>query len=198
MKKRYQANRVYLVRWDDGITKAGYTSERRWRTFELRGARVLAIWDFPNSASAFRCETAIDAYLWTWPLAWASKADVDRRLGTGKGGYLECHRVPEDMPDSCLVAMLASIAQPLLGVQCTDGLGRTGLTEKHAQPAEDRSGRNAHEIRAEVDDLWLAQWTPSRGLPQPDRLREIARDSASFEDTSAKEALNGIVKGLAE
>lgn len=115
MKKRYQANRVYLVRWDDGITKAGYTSERRWRTFELRGARVLAIWDFPNSASAFRCETAIDAYLWTWPLAWASKADVDRRLGTGKGGYLECHRVPEDMPDSCLVAMLASIAQPLLG-----------------------------------------------------------------------------------
>jgi len=58
--------------------------------------------------------------------------------------------------------------------------------------------RIVREIRSEVDDLWLAQWTPSRGLPQPDRLREIARDSASFEDTSAKRAMNAIVKGLAE
>ena len=58
--------------------------------------------------------------------------------------------------------------------------------------------RIVREIRSEVDDLWLAQWTPSRGLPQPDALRGFARDSASFEDTSAKRAMNAIVKGLAE
>ena len=58
--------------------------------------------------------------------------------------------------------------------------------------------RIVREIRSEVDDLWLAQWTPSRAVPRPDRLREIARDSASFEDTSAKRAMNAIVKGLAE
>lgn len=66
------------------------------------------------------------------------------------------------------------------------------------QRRNDDTLRIVREIRSEVDDLWLAQWTPSRGLPQPDTLREIARDSASFEDTSAKTALNGIVKGLAE
>ena len=58
--------------------------------------------------------------------------------------------------------------------------------------------RIVREIRSEVDDLWLAQWTPSRAVPRPDRLREIARDQASYGDTSAKRALNAIVKGLAE
>ncbi len=109
--------------------------------------------------------------------------------------YLQAH---ESRSDPCSwhmpVALHQASAPSICSMQCTDGLGRTGLTQMPAQSSDDRSGRNAHE----VDDLWLAEWTPSRGLPQPDRLREIARDSASFEDTSAKEALNGIVKGLAE
>ena len=66
------------------------------------------------------------------------------------------------------------------------------------QRRNDDTLRIVREIRSEVDDLWLAQWTPSRGLPQPDALRGFARDSASFEDTSAKRAMNAIVKGLAE
>ena len=70
--------------------------------------------------------------------------------------------------------------------------------QRRNQRRNDDVLRIVREIRSEVDDLWLAQWTPSRAVPRPDRLREIARDQASYGDTSAKRALNAIVKGLAE
>ena len=70
--------------------------------------------------------------------------------------------------------------------------------QRRNQRRNDDVLRIVREIRSEVDDLWLAQWTPSRAVPRPDRLREIARDQASYGDTSAKRAMNAIVKGLAE
>ena len=70
--------------------------------------------------------------------------------------------------------------------------------QRRNQRRNDDVLRIVREIRSEVDDLWLAQWTPSRAVPRPDRLREIARDQASYGDTSAMRALNAIVKGLAE
>lgn len=111
MKPTQDESLVYLVRWPDGITKAGFTSRRRWRTFEIRGASVLGIWAFPDWNDALRCEVKMDTRMAEWPLAWSSKAEVDGRLGRSRGGYRECHRVPSEVPNSCLVAMLASIAQ---------------------------------------------------------------------------------------
>ena len=71
-------------------------------------------------------------------------------------------------------------------------------TQRRNQRRNDDVLRIVREIRSEVDDPWLAQWTPSRAVPRPDGLREIARDSTFVRDTSAKRAMNAIVKGLAE
>ena len=36
---------VYVVSWDDqGIVKIGTTNCQRWRTFMLRGARLIVVW----------------------------------------------------------------------------------------------------------------------------------------------------------
>lgn len=79
------------------------------------------------------------------------------------------------------------------------------MTARRLHDQRDRNRRRnddvlriVREIRSEVDDLWLAQWAPGRGLPQADQLRTIATDLASYEDTSAKRAMRNLVKGLSE
>lgn len=111
MKKRHlqQIESVYLVRWPDGVTKVGYTSFRRWRTFEIRGAAVLAVWAFDDCTEGLRCETAMQAAL-RFPAAFPTSDSATEHLGHSGGGYMECYRIPEEVTDDQVLAMLTSIA----------------------------------------------------------------------------------------
>jgi hypothetical protein len=129
-RRRPQVESVYLVRWPDGVTKVGYTSFKRWRTFELRGAEVLAVWAFDDCTDGLACEEDMQQAL-PFPLRFRSAREAIPYLGSGGGGYLECYATPTDIPNSAVLAMLASIATEHGGEAMARSMhGRNGRTNE--------------------------------------------------------------------
>jgi hypothetical protein len=90
---------AYLVGWPGiGIVKGGYTSHRRWRDFQIRGAVVLALWIFEHHSAAFAAESIVDRCLARLgQRAFRTAVEAEPFLGHRGGGYLECYRLPAGM-----------------------------------------------------------------------------------------------------
>jgi hypothetical protein len=133
---------AYLVAWPDhDVMKAGYSSCRRWRYFEIRGASILGVWQFPSVKQALDAEIILDRCLKAYGRpAFTTAADAMLVIGGQGAGYLECIRVPRFMHDGaaeqCAVAMLTSNAQgacvlgslALSTYERTDGLTKNLVT----------------------------------------------------------------------
>lgn len=101
---------VYCVRWDEyEVVKVGYSDESRWRIFEPRGARVLALWQFPSCIEALDheevCHSILEA---VGGPAFDSKdqARTSRLLGSQGCGWTECFKVPARVTDNELLDLL--------------------------------------------------------------------------------------------
>lgn len=88
---------LYIVYWPEiGAVKAGFSSNQRWRAFELRGAVVIDLVPCDDFRDAFALETLVDRAF--------EQACRKRRfrtadeaipyLGNSGGGYLECWQLP--------------------------------------------------------------------------------------------------------
>lgn len=92
MSSKWNEPSIYLVAWDNGVVKAGYTSNRRYRAFEIRGAWVVRVEIFPDHTSAFQREDELHAFLGAqYPRAFASRHEAVPYLGYSGGGWTECY-----------------------------------------------------------------------------------------------------------
>lgn len=86
-------NVVYVVVWDDArIVKAGYTTGKRWRKFEGRGARLVALYDHgTDQGAAFAHEDSLHRLfrLLLSPAFYHRTQAVQTLGGTGDG-WTEC------------------------------------------------------------------------------------------------------------
>jgi hypothetical protein len=92
----------YVVAWEsDRIIKAGYTAAQRWRKFVARGADVVLLADFPVSRPAFALESELFEYMrGSMTYAFETLAESRPYLGSDGGGYAECFRVSDSLPDA--------------------------------------------------------------------------------------------------
>lgn len=87
---------LYVAVWDDQrIIKPGFTMARRWRDWEIRGARIAQRQEFNHYSRALDAETAAHSFLrhW-WPMAFSSRDDSRSLMGTC-GGWMEAFRVTD-------------------------------------------------------------------------------------------------------
>ena len=88
---------VYIVRWPDSVTKIGFTEHRRWRSFEIRGAAVLARFEFPTTTAAFLVEGLGHEWMrLNGTYAFDALGDSLAHMGSGGGGYAECFHLNGD------------------------------------------------------------------------------------------------------
>ena len=89
-------NYVYVVAWDaDRIIKIGSTTKQRWRSFLIRGGRL--VWlgleggvrfdTYPGEMDWQRAALEFADY------AFGDRAAAQPYLGSGGGGWLECYRL---------------------------------------------------------------------------------------------------------
>jgi hypothetical protein len=92
-------NTIYVVVWPSiRVVKVGYSGRKRWRSFQNRGAELLALKDFDDCTTAFHFEDACHMGLRaTCRYAFQSASEAEPYLGNKGGGYLECFRIPGDL-----------------------------------------------------------------------------------------------------
>ena len=100
---------VYVVSWDDhGIVKIGTTNCQRWRTFMLRGARLIAVW---TAKDAYELEGDVHRTMASrWKPAFADRAAAVPFLGSHGSGWCECYLMSADEAVDVLKRMLPSNA----------------------------------------------------------------------------------------
>lgn len=115
----------YVVMWpNDSLVKVGFTAKQRWRKFELRGAEVLALFEFEKSHDAFECESVGHHWLRDrFPYAFGLKDESVQFLGADGGGWAECFRASEADAQALLKHMLKQYSK-----ECTQRTQRTQLT----------------------------------------------------------------------
>lgn len=110
MSRRSGISTVYVVEWPDiRAAKIGYSSRRRWRAFEQRGARVLDLIEFETSADAFAFEDACHQVIWRYcapPFADAREAEP--HLGSNGDGWRECYTIPADLTGAESLELIAA------------------------------------------------------------------------------------------
>ena len=101
---------VYVVGWRDaGVIKNGFSTRQRWRKFLLRGADLLALYEFPTgSGSALMFESYLENRAsFLYPSAFPTRtAEAAALLGPDCAGYVECFRADVDdwarlLPEHC-------------------------------------------------------------------------------------------------
>jgi hypothetical protein len=91
MNRRTYQPTTYVVRWGD-VWKAGFTTGKRWRSFELRGADVVSVTTYTNGLDALAAENLIESWLsHLGHPAFQSKDDAAPWLGNQGGGWTECY-----------------------------------------------------------------------------------------------------------
>jgi hypothetical protein len=100
---------IYVVSWDAlGIVKVGTTNCQRWRTFVLRGARLVGV---RTMKGAFDLEGAAhQAIASQWKPAFADRTAAAPFLGNQGSGWCECYLMPAHEAVAVLKHMLASNA----------------------------------------------------------------------------------------
>lgn len=109
--------RVYVVYWPkNGVFKVGFSAVWRWKSFILRGADVVELYEFESSSDAF----AIEGWLQESADALTDRAfpectaEARELLGHKGGGYLECYRgdyqMVRDVIDDAIMRGLAEDA----------------------------------------------------------------------------------------
>lgn len=89
-RRKYQPT-TYVVRWGD-VWKAGFTTGKRWRSFELRGAEVIDVTIHDDWRNALATESLIESWLSDLGHpAFQCKADAVPWLGNQGGGWTECY-----------------------------------------------------------------------------------------------------------
>lgn len=88
---------VYVVRWPDGVIKAGYASNRsRWRHFVNRGATLDALISFASYSEASAAEDIVHTLMQqSYPLAFNSKQEFVSHTGSSGAGWTECYATSE-------------------------------------------------------------------------------------------------------
>jgi len=99
---------VYVVHWPQiRVVKVGFSAERRWRSFEIRGADVVGLMEFSDAGEAFDFEYACHMGLQNvCRKAFLSSQDAVPYLGNGGGGYLECYVLPADLMHSEILTFI--------------------------------------------------------------------------------------------
>jgi hypothetical protein len=91
MNRRKYQPATYVVRWGD-VWKAGFTSGKRWRSFELRGAEVINVTTYDSGLEALATESLIESWLaHLGHRAFRSKVEAAPWLGNQGGGWTECY-----------------------------------------------------------------------------------------------------------
>lgn len=92
MNRRKWQPATYVVRWGD-VWKAGFTTgNRRWRSFELRGAEVVDVTIHADWRDALLSEGLIESWLsHLGHRAFQNKAEAAPWLGNQGGGWTECY-----------------------------------------------------------------------------------------------------------
>jgi len=90
---------VYAVHWPEiNVFKIGYSEQKRWRAFELRGANILALQEFDVFDLAYYFEYLCHRAAWeVCRPAFSSAHKAVPYLGGRGGGYVECCQVPGDL-----------------------------------------------------------------------------------------------------
>ena len=143
------ADSTYLVAWDDQLViKAGVTNKQRWRTFCLRGARlVLLHFSDAGPADTSDLEQQVLAYLrGRLSYAFDANADAEPFLGHRGDGYLECYRARDraeylDALTACSSIMLAHPTGACSRTLRAHMHGRTRRTYGLTQNLQDARGK---------------------------------------------------------
>jgi hypothetical protein len=110
MSTREHVDTVYVMRWDDGLVKVGYSSHKRWRHWERLGGRVLATYQFLHYSNAFDAEEQAQSI--AYPYAFDTQAEARERFGASyAGGFTEFRRVPVDVSDDDLIVEIEALMQ---------------------------------------------------------------------------------------
>lgn len=94
--KRTRDNYVYVVSWDsDGIIKIGSSAAQRWRSFVIRGGRLVRLgleggMRYPQWPGEMQYHAAALTFA---NQAFPSRLDAVPYLGGSGGGWLECYRL---------------------------------------------------------------------------------------------------------
>ncbi len=142
--RRYQPA-TYVVRWGD-VSKAGFTTgNRRWRSFELRGAEVVDVTIHDDYRVALSSERLLES--WFAHLghpAFESKADAAPWLGNQGGGWTECYCLCDVGPSQSGRFCDSQSGRAGGLPRRTPTYGTYGTNEETTQLGRESLGSNAH------------------------------------------------------